>query len=157
MKHKVDAKVNLLYSSYPSEVNGLTSPESDLNSGILATHSNTNNDGHENAHSTVPGNDVDCDAVVELQNQIASVNRPSPRSDDQLQDGNCSPAKETIVKDVGSHRSICEDGTHTYQHTNLNAISTFDLVSSTQPRDLSGVEMLPILRGCSISDVAPGE
>ncbi len=158
VKQKINAGVNLRCSSYPSEVNGLTPPESDLNSGILATHSNSSNDGHKNANSTVPGNEIDCDVVVEPENQIATVNQPWPKSDDRLQEGNWSPAREAIVKDVGSRPSICEDEAHTSQHTNLITISTIDrVVSSSQPRDLPQIETLPILREHSISDVAPGE
>jgi len=158
MKRKVNAGLNPLNSYYPSEMNGLAPPESDLNSGILATHSNTSNDGHKNAKSTVLGNDIDCDAVVVPQNQIATLTQSSPRSHDRLQDGNWSPANEAIVKDVGSRPPICEDGTHNFQHTNLITISTIDrVVSSTQPRDLPETETLSILQDCFISDVAPGE
>lgn len=158
VKQKGNAEVNLLCSSYPSEVNGLTPPGSDLDSGILATHSSSSNDGYKNANWTVPGSDIDCDAVVEPRNQIATVNRSSPRSNDRLQNGNWSAAKEAIVKDVGSRPSICEDGKHTSQYTNLITISTIDrIVSSTQPRDLSEVETLPILRKRPTTDVATGE
>jgi len=145
----VKQKVN---SYYPGQVNGLTPPETDFNSGMLTPNSNTSSADDKNANSTVPGNDIDCGAVVEPQNQVAAFNQPSPRSHDRLQDCNWSPANGAIFKDAGSRPLICEDGTHDFDGTDLITKST-----STQPRNLPDTETLPIIRNCGTSDVAPSE
>lgn len=158
VKQKIKEGVNLLDPYYPGEVKGLTSPETNINSGILTPNSNTSSDDDKNANSTVPGNDIDYDAVVEPQNQVAAFNQPSPRSHDRLQDGKWSPANEAIVKDNGLRPLICEDGTLNFDDTDLITKSTINLVvSSTQPRNLPNTATRPIIRNCGLSDVAPSE
>jgi len=158
VKQKVKVGVNLLNSYYPGEVNGLTQPETDFNSGILTPNSNTSNDDDKNANSTVPGNDVDCGAVVQPQNQVAAFSQPSLRSDDRLQDCNWSPANGAIFKDAGSRLLVCENGAHDFDGTDFVTDSTIDLViSSTQPRNLPDTEALPIIHNYSTNDLAPSE
>lgn len=132
MKQKVKVGVNLPNSYYPGEVNGLTQPETDSNSGILTPNSNTSNDDDKNANSTVPGNDIDCGAVVQPQNQVAAFSQPSLRSDDRLQDCNRSPANGAIFKDAGS-LIVCENRAYNFDGTDFMTDSTIKLViSSTQ-------------------------
>lgn len=139
MKQKVNAGVNLLNSYYPGEVNGLTQPETDFNSGILTPISNTSNDDDKNTNSTVPSNDIGCGVVVRPQNQVAAFSQP---------------ANEAIFKDAGSRLLVCENGAHDFDGTDFMTDSTINLViSSTQPRNLLDTKALPIKH----NDLAPSE
>lgn len=148
----------LLTSYHSGEVNGLTPPETGFNSGILTPNSNTTDNDDTNANSTVPGNDIDCGAVVEPQNQVAAFNQPSPRSHDRLQDANWSSANQAILNAAGSRPLICEDGTHNFDGTDLITKPAVNLIiSSTQRRILPNTETLSIIQNCGRSDVVPRE
>lgn len=133
-------------------------PETGFNSGVLTPNSNITDNDDTNANTTIPGNDIDCGAVVEPQNQVPAFNQPSPRFHDRFQDANWSSANEVILKAVGSRPLICEDGTHGFDGTDLITKPAVNLIiSSTQPRTFPNTETLFIIRNCGISDVVPRE
>ncbi len=135
----MNAGVNLLNSYYPGEVNGLTQPETDFNSGILTLISNTSNDDDKNTNSTVLSNDIGCGIVVRPQNQVAAFSQP---------------ANEAIFKDAGLRLLVCENGAYDFDGTDFIIDSTINLViSSTQPRNLLDTKALPI----KYNDLVPSE
>ena len=149
------AGVTALASYHSGKVDGLSSLETSISSGILMPFSDTATDDDTNGHWALPRNVVDCNAL-EPQNHVAAFHRPSSVSHNPSPGRNWSLRSESISK-ANRYSPIRE-----YANGNLDGefLSTPVITlsaSTTQMENLANAEILPVFRGSGVSNTKSSE